>query len=171
MTKRLLAVPAALALAVVAAGCGGGSSTPAASSTTTPPASSTTPAASGTAPADPAAAKAEITANWEKFFDSHTPRAQAVALLEDGATLGAALDTAQKEREATKFDQKAKVKLIVFTSPTQANVTYDLMNGTQVVLPGASGQAVLVDSTWKVSKLTFCTLVTLGNNGKAPAGC
>ena len=42
---------------------------------------------------------------------------------------------------------------------------------TQVLLPAASGQAVLVDGTWRVSKSTFCTLVTLGNNNEPVEGC
>ena len=165
MTKRLLVLPAAVLAVAVVAGCGG-SSSPSASTT---PSTSTSP--SGNAPADPAAAKAAITANWQTFFDASTPPAQAVALLEDGDQLGAALQLAKQERAATKINQKAKVSGIVFTSATSATVTYDLLNGTTAVLPGATGTAVYVDGKWKVSKSTFCSLVTLGNNNKAPAGC
>ena len=48
---------------------------------------------------------------------------------------------------------------MTFTSPTTAQVTYKLLNGNQVLLPAATGQAVLVNGTWMVSKVTFCTLV------------
>lgn len=166
MTKRLLALPAALLAVAAVAGCGG-SSSPAAKTSPTPTSASPT----GTAPADPAAAKAEITANWEKFFDASTPRAQSVALLEDGAQLGQALKVAEQERVASKINQKAKVKAVVFTSPTGANITFALLNGTTPVLPSASGRAVFVDGTWKVSKVTFCTLVQLGAGGKPVPGC
>jgi hypothetical protein len=166
---------AALALvAVLAAACGGGSS---GGGGTTQPSSapssetSTTPAASANAPADPAAAKAEIERVWVKFFNSSTNQGVAKGLLEDGDNLGAALKLAQKEDKQTNLDRRAKVKLIKFFDATTANVTWILYNGTTKVLDNASGQAKLVDGQWKVSKLTFCTLVTLGNNQVAPKGC
>jgi hypothetical protein len=166
---------AALALvAVLAAACGGGSS---GGADTTPPSSapssqpSSAPAATANAPADPAAAKAEIKKVWVKFFNSGTPSAQAKSLLEDGDQLGAALKLAQKEDRQTHLDRRAKVKLIKFFDATTANVTWILFNKTTKLLDNASGQAKFVDGQWKVSKLTFCTLVTLGNNQVAPKGC
>ena len=164
---------AALALvAVLAAACGGSSSgggtTPSSAPTS---GTSATPSATATAPADPAAAKAEITQVWVKFFNSSTNQYVAKGLLEDGDQLGAALKLAQKEDKQTNLDRRAKVKLIKFFDATTANVTWILYNGTTKVLDNASGQAKLVDGHWKVSKLTFCTLVTLGNNQVAPKGC
>jgi hypothetical protein len=171
MTLRRFTAPAVVAalLTVVMTACGG-SSSPVASQTSSS-ASSSTPSAAGTAPADPSAAKAQITTTWEKFFDYTTPEAQATALLENGSSLGAALRLAKQERAQTHLRQKAQVKVITFTSPTQASVTYVLLNGTTPLLNNASGVAVYVDGSWKVSTQTFCSLVTLGNNGKAPAGC
>jgi hypothetical protein len=164
---------AALALvAVTAAACGGGSSGGGTTPSTAPTSqSSTTPAAAATAPADPAAAKAEITQVWVKFFNSSTAPAVAKGLLEDGDQLGAALKLAQKEDRQTHLDRRAKVKLIKFFDATTANVTWILFNGSTKLLDNASGQAKLVAGQWKVSKLTFCTLVTLGNNQVAPKGC
>ena len=163
---------AGLALvAVLAAACGGGSSggnTPPPSSAPTSGTSST-PAAAANAPADPAAAKAEITKNWEKFFSSATGTTAAVALLENGDQLGPALAKAQKEDKATGGQRSAQVNKVTFTSATQANVNYILHAGTTKL--NAAGVAVLQDGAWKVSQLTFCTLVILGNNQKPVKSC
>ena len=174
-TSRITLTPRAAALALVAllaAACGGSSS-----GGGTPPSSapssqtSTTPSAAATAPADPAAARAEIKKVWVKFFNSSTNQTVAKGLLEDGDQLGAALKLAKKEDRQTHLDRRAKVKVIKFFDATTANVTWVLYNGTTPLLNNASGQAKLVGSDWKVSKLTFCTLVTLGNNQISPTGC
>lgn len=159
------------ALAMTACGGSGGSSTPDAGATTPAEVVSTTPGSTSTAPADPAAAKAEIKTVWTTFFNSGTAQNKAAAILEDGDQLHGALKVAAQEDKKTKLDRRAKVQLIRFINPTTATVTWTLLNGTTPVLPNASGQAVLVDGKWKVSKLTFCTLVELGNNGKPVPGC
>lgn len=171
--RRQLAVAVPVAALLALAGCGG-SSSPSPSTSSTPPASTSSspaPAASASGPADPAAAKAEITSVWEKFFNSGTPLSEAKNLLEDGANLKAALLVAAREDRQTHLNRVAKVKLINFISPTTANVTWRLLNGTKPLLDNASGQAVLINGHWLVSKLTFCTLVELGNNGKPVPGC
>lgn len=164
----------ALALALVAvamAACGGGSSGGSAPPASQAPSSetSTTPAATATAPADPAAAKAEITTAWETFLSSKTSSADAVALLENGDQLGQALKKAQQEDKATGGNRSATVKKITFTSPTAATVNYILHAAGQVL--NSAGTAVLQDGKWKVSEVTFCTLVVLGNNEKPVKGC
>lgn len=173
MQTSTLRAAALVLVAVLAAACGGGSSGGASNQPSNEPssASSTTPAAVASAPADPAAAKAEIKKVWVKFFNSSTPPAEAKALLEDGDNLDAALKLAQKEDRQTNLDRRAKVKLIKFFDATTANVTWILFNKSTKLLDNASGQAKFVDGQWKVSKLTFCTLVTLGNNQVAPKGC
>ena len=173
MQTSSMKAAALILVAVFAAACGGGSSGGATAQPSDEPssASSTTPAAVATAPADPAAAKAEIKKVWVKFFNSSTNQTVAKGLLEDGDNLGAALKLAQKEDKQTNLDRRAKVKIIKFFDATTANVTWVLYNGTTPVLDNASGQAKFVDGQWKVSKLTFCTLVTLGNNQVAPKGC
>ena len=165
--KRFLAT-SAIITTLLAAGCGGGDSdgTPDGEPTG---ATSTTPAAVATGPADEAAAKAEITENWETFLKSGTPKATAVDLLENGDQLGAALKKAAQEDEATGGKRSATVKTIIFTSPTRANVTYELHAAGQVL--NSAGEAVLQDDVWKVSAATFCTLVVLGNGSRPVKGC
>jgi len=167
LPARAVAVAAGLLLIPLLAACGGSSS----NSASTTPTTSSTPAASGTAPADTTAATAEIKANWKTFFAYKTPRATAATLLEDGSTMTAALAKAVAEQATTHIKQGAEVTSVTFTSPTTAQVSYKLLNGNQVLLPAATGQAVLVDGTWRVSKATFCTLVTLGNNNQPVEGC
>ena len=157
-------------VAVAATACGGSSSGGGPGSSPTPAGgTSTTPAATGTAPADPTAAKAEITTAWETFLSSNTKPADAVALLENGDQLGQALKKARQEDKATGGKRSAKVKKITFTSPTNATVNYVLHAAGQVL--NAAGTAVLQGGKWKVSEVTFCTLVVLGNGSKPVAGC
>ena len=164
---RRAAVLAALPVLLVAAGCGGSSS--GGSGSTTPTTVSSTPAAEATAPADPAAARADITANWEKFFSSATDAAAAKALLENGDQLGPALKKAQQEDKSSGGTRSAKVTKITFTSATNARVDYKLHVGQTNL--NSAGMAVLQDGIWKVSKVTFCTLVELGNGQRPVASC
>jgi len=170
-TKHAWQGAAALALAALTlAGCGGGSSGGGTTPSSAPPAqSSSTPAAEATAPADAAAAKADITTTWETFFDSATDATEATALLENGDHLGPALKKAQQEDKATGGNRSAKVKKITFTSATQATVNYILHAGGTTL--NSAGVTVLQDGKWKVSQITFCTLVILGNDQKPVKSC
>jgi hypothetical protein len=169
MSLNLRAVALALIAATVTA-CGGSSSGGNPSTGQTPSGgTSSTPAAVATAPADEAAAKAEITTTWQTFLSSNTKPADAVALLENGDQLGAALKKARQEDRATGGKRSAKVTKITFTSATNANVNYVLHAAGQVL--NAAGTAVLQDGTWKVSEVTFCTLVVLGNGSRPVQGC
>jgi hypothetical protein len=163
-----------LATALALTACGGSSSggddvTP--GDSTAPSSDTTTAPAGGNEPADPEAAKAEITTVWTNFFHTGTDRADAVKLLENGENLGPALDKAEQEDKETGLVRRAKVTRISFLSPTTANITWTLYNKDTKLLANASGQAVYVDGEWKVSQLTFCTLVELGNDGKPVKSC
>jgi hypothetical protein len=160
---------AALALVALAAACGGSSSGGAPPASPAPQSSSTAATPAATAPADPAAAKAEITTNWEKFLSSSTSSAVARSLLEKGTSLGPALKKAAQEDKATGGARSARVTKITFTSATQANVNYILKAAGTTL--NAAGVAVLEGGTWKVSDITFCTLVVLGNNQRPVKGC
>jgi hypothetical protein len=172
---RAVRVPIGLALGLAVtlagAGCGGGSSTASGTSTPAQAPLSSAPSPTPTAPADQAAASAQIRANWATFFNTHTPQARAIALLQDAASLKAALTIAQQASAKTKAAETARVTGITFVSPTEANVTYVLSANGQPLLNNASGQAVLEGGVWKVSKLTFCSLVALANGGATAPGC
>ncbi|MEU8509989.1 hypothetical protein AB0C76_00185 [Kitasatospora sp. NPDC048722] len=127
--------------------------------------------ASGTAPADPAAAKAEVTANWEKFFDPATPVADKAKLLQNGDVLLPVLQGFSQDPRVGQV--QAQVSDVTFTDATHATVTYALSLQGTVVEPNASGQAVLDNGTWKVSRATLCGLLTqaAGASGTPIAGC
>lgn len=127
--------------------------------------------ASGTAPADPAAAKAEVTANWEKFFDPATPIADKARLLQNGDVLLPVLQGFSQDPRVGQV--QAKVSDVTFTDATDATVTYALSLQGTVVEPSASGQAVLDNGTWKVGRATLCGLLTqaAGASGTPIPGC
>ncbi|MFF2656151.1 hypothetical protein ACFVUH_02165 [Kitasatospora sp. NPDC058032] len=145
-----------------------GTMTATATETTTGTAS---PSPGATAPADPAAATTEITASWQKFFDPTTPIPEKAALLQNGDTLLPVLEGFAQDPRVGQV--QAKVTNVAFTSATEATVTYELSLQGSVVEPAATGQAVLDNGTWKVSRATLCGLLTqaAGATGTPIPGC
>ncbi len=174
LARRIALAPAlALALALTAAACGGGASasSPASSSSSAPasaPASSG--AASSSSPAGGnAAAVAQITANWEKFFNSDTPVAEKVTLLQDGNVFESAVNAFIDFPLASGL--RAKVTHVTLDSATTATVKYDLTANGQELLPGETGKAVLQGGTWKVGDASLCNLFKLIPGGTMPSAC
>jgi hypothetical protein len=167
---KKLPIALGLALAFAVAGCssgssggGGGTTTPPATTPTTPAATQSTAVPAATDAASQAAATKVIKTNWATFFKTSTPHATAVGMLQDGASLGPAVKDAAKIAKAGKTNESAKVKKVVFSPDgTSATVTYTLYGNGNPILKNTTGVAVLEDGQWKVSKITFCTLVGLG---------
>jgi hypothetical protein len=153
---------AAVLLLVPVAACSS-SKTSSSSTSSAPPAASASPSPSGTAPSDQAAATAQITQNWEKFFSPTTPLADKAALLQNGSQLSGALQGFSHDPRVSQV--QAKVSSVSFTSATTATVTYSLSLQGQTVLPNATGQAVLQNGTWVVADTTLCSLVALSASG------
>ncbi|MGN6472858.1 MAG: hypothetical protein ACTHK4_04290, partial [Mycobacteriales bacterium] len=149
------------------AGCSSSGSSAQVNSTSPP----TTPASTASGPADPAAAAAAVKANWTAFFGAGNHPAAAVKLLQNGSQLNTAIKIAAKAAKKQKVSESANVTNVAFTSATTATVTYNLLSHGQVLLPGATGTAVLVNGQWLVSQSTFCTLVGLAAGGKTIPGC
>ena len=114
-------------------------------------------------------AAAQITANWEKFFNSSTPLSQRVALLQNGSSFSSAIDSFSKLPLANGIG--AKVTGVTVTSATMATVTYSIVSGSTTLLGGQSGTAVLQDGTWKVGDASLCNLFKLIPGGSVPAAC
>jgi hypothetical protein len=152
--RVLLAV---LALFTVAA-CGGSSD------------SDSDAAASPSASVDTSAADtAAITKNWEVFFAGGGSVEQHIAVLEDGEKFRTEI-TAQSKDPANKA-LVAKVTNVKVDGET-AVVTYDLLGaGGAVLLGGSTGAAVKVGEEWKVSKKTYCQLISLQDPSTPHAGC
>ncbi|MFJ9828100.1 hypothetical protein ACIRSU_27610 [Streptomyces sp. NPDC101160] len=166
LTRRAAAFGAAavLVLTPVVAGCSDNSGNNSSPSQVTP----TTSPTMTDQPLDPVAAKAQITKNWTAFFDPKTPPDQRIKLLENGQKMAPVLGAFAGNKNAAATS--VKVTQISFTSPTGANVTYDLLVAGNTALPHAKGTAVLQDNTWKVSEKTLCGLVQLSGTNQVP-GC
>ena len=176
LARRIALAPTlALALALTVAACSSSSSTSASTSTSSTPAASS-PAATGSsaAPSSPgagssSAAVAEITTNWEKFFNSSTPTAERVALLQNGSRFASAIKAFSSLPLANGIG--AKVTAVTLTSATTATVTYNITAGGTALLSNQSGTAVYQDGVWKVGSPSLCGLFKLIPGGTVPSAC
>ena len=167
LARRIILAPTlALALALTVAACSS-------SSTTSAPAASSS-APSSSAPSSPStgsssAAVAQITANWEKFFNASTSATEKAALLQNGTKFTAAISAFAKMPLASGIG--AKVTAVTVNSATSATVTYDITSGGTSLLSGQHGTAVYQDGTWKVGDASLCGLFKLIPGGTVPSAC
>jgi hypothetical protein len=167
-----IAALAVLAMTVAACGSSGGSS-----SGSSPSASASGPASSAASSAAPSASSgggsaadvSQIKANWVAFFNPKTPVAKRVSLLQNGSTF-ASIIRAQAS-SALASSATSSVAAVTVESPTQAKVTYSILVGGTAALKNQPGVAVKEGGVWKVGDQSFCALLTLENNGKAPTAC
>jgi cytoskeletal protein RodZ len=174
LARRITVLALGPALAVAVAACSSSSSTSAATSPSSSAASSpaaSAPAASSSAPASTSSsgAAAQITANWEKFFNASTTPAQKAALLQNGSKFTSAISAFAQLPLASGIG--AKVTKVVVTSSTEATVTYNIVAGGASLLSGKTGTSVYQDGTWKVGDASLCELFTLIPGGSVPAAC
>jgi hypothetical protein len=159
LARRIILAPAlALALAAAVAACSGSGSTSSASSA---------PASSAPASSSTSNAAAEITANWEKFFNSSTPTSQRVALLQNGSVFAAAISSLSHLVSGLG----ATVTGVTVNSPTSATVNYNLTASGSSLLSGQTGQAVYENGVWKVGDASLCALLKLAPGAKLPSAC
>ena len=170
---RLYLVPAlglVFALAITACSSSGSSSS---STATSAPAATTTSAATATSSAPAGgSAVAEITTNWEAFFNPATPNAKRILLLENGAQFAPAIRAFSASPLASAVS--SKVDSVAVTSSTKANVKYDLTAAGTAVATGQTGTSVLQNGVWKVGDEVFCGLLKEGAsllNISVPAAC
>jgi hypothetical protein len=170
VARRIILAPVlGLALALAVAACSSSSSSSSSSAAASSAPASSAPASSAPASSGNSAAVAQITANWEKFFNASTPLSQRVALLQNGSSFSSAIDSFSKLPLAGGLG--AKVTGVTVTSPTMATVTYSLVSGSTTLLGGQSGTAVNQDGTWKVGDASLCNLFKLIPGGSVPAAC
>jgi hypothetical protein len=175
--RRILLAPAlSLALAAAITACSSSSSsssssTPVASSAPATTASAAAPASSSSGGGS-AATVAAIKTNWEAFFNSSTPTAKRVQLLENGPQFAAAITAFSASPLASAVS--SKVDSVTLTSSSKANVKYDLTAAGTAVATGQTGSSVLQNGVWKVGDEVFCGLLKQGAsllNIKVPAAC
>jgi hypothetical protein len=179
LLARRIAVPAlGLALAATMAACSSSGSSTTASPSSAPPASSaasspadsgSTPSLGSTAGAASGDAKAQITSDWEAFFDGKTSAAKKISLLQNGQKFASVINAQAGSGLAASAG--AKVTAVTVISPAMATVKYDItLNGT-TALANQTGTAVYEDGMWKVGDVSFCQLLKIENAGTAPSVC
>ena len=172
VARRIILAPAlalALALAVAACSSSSSSSSSSASSSSAPASSAPASSAPASSASGSSAAVAEITANWEKFFNFGTPTSERVALLQNGSAFSSAISALSKIPLASGIG--AKVTSVTVNSATSATVNYNLVSGSSTLLSGQTGKAVYEDGTWKVGDASLCSLFKLVPGGTVPAAC
>jgi hypothetical protein len=172
VARRIILAPAlalALALAVAACSSSSSSSSSSASSSSAPASSAPASSAPASSASGSSAAVAEITANWEKFFNFGTPTSERVALLQNGSAFSSAISALSKIPLASGIG--AKVTSVTVNSATSATVNYNLVSGSSTLLGGQTGTAVYEDGTWKVGDASLCGLFKLVPGGTVPSAC
>lgn len=157
------------ALAITACSSSGSSSS---STATSAPAATTSAATASSSAAAGGSAAAQITANWEAFFNPATPNSKRVQLLENGSEFASAINAFSASPLAQQVS--SKVDSVSVTSATKANVKYDLTAAGTAVATGQTGTSVLQDGVWKVGDEVFCGLLKQGAsllNISVPAAC
>lgn len=169
LARRMAAPALGLALAATMAACSSSSTSSATGSGSSAPAS-TSASATASSAASGSAAVAQITANWEKFFDASTPTADKVKLLQNGTVFEPAIKAFASFPLASGIT--AKVTSVTINSATKAAVTFNLTAaGGSALLSGQKGVAVYQDGTWKVGDASLCGLFRLIPGGTIPAAC
>jgi hypothetical protein len=176
LTRRIMALALGPALAVTVAACSS-SSTSAATSPSSSAASAPVPSQASAPVGSPSAvasssssgAVAEITANWEAFFDGKTSAAKKISLLENGSTFAAIINAQAGSGLASSAG--AKVTAVVVKSATSATVSYDVTLSGATALSNQTGTSVYQGGIWKVGDVSFCQLLKLENSGTAPSAC
>jgi hypothetical protein len=177
LARRIAAPALGLALAATMAACSSSGSSAPASPSSTPPASSaasspatgTSAAASSPGQAASGDAKAQITTNWQAFFDGKTSAATKISLLENGQKFASIINAQAGSGIAASAG--AKVHTVMVNSPAQATVRYDITLNGATALGNQTGTAVYQDGMWKVGDVSFCQLLKIENGGSAPSVC
>jgi purine-cytosine permease-like protein len=170
VARRIILAPAlALTLAAAVAACSSSSSPSSSSSTgaTSAPASSAPASSAPASSSGNSAAVAQITANWEKFFNSSTPNSERVTLLQNGSAFSGAMSSLISLAPGLG----ATVTNVTVNSATSATVKYNLTAGGTSLLPNQTGQALLENGVWKVGDASLCSLIKLVPGGSVPAAC
>jgi hypothetical protein len=174
-TARRFYLAPALGLVLVTAmsACSSGSSSSSSSTATTAPSTSAPATSSSPAASGSSSAVAEITTNWNTFFNSATPNSKRVQLLQNGSQFTSAISAFASSPLAAAVT--SKVVSVTVTSATAAKVKYDLSALGTTVASGATGTSVLQNGTWKVGDDVFCGLLTQAKSAgltvPVPAAC
>jgi hypothetical protein len=126
--------------------------------------------APGGQPDDPVAARAAIERTFLIAYDGGLGDTQEKRnLVEDSESLVGVMDEIRNGPYASQVSQgTAQVREIVFVSPTEATVRYDILVGGATNFADRVGRAVLIDGTWKIARSTVCTDISLAGASCPP---
>ena len=165
---RVFLVVVLAAVAAVTACSSSGSTKPGSSASAKPTTAAPTTASPSSGGAT-SAAVTQIKTNWETFFNPKTPVAQRVNLLQNGSAFASIIKAQAGSPLASSAT--STVSAVTVESSSQAKVTYSILVGGSPALKNQPGVSVFQDGIWKVGDQSFCALLTLENNGKAPSAC
>ena len=168
-TRVFLIVVLAAVAAVTACSSSGSAKPGGSASTSAAPTTAAPTTASPSSGGSTSAAVAQIKTNWVTFFNPKTPVTQRVNLLQNGSAFASIIKAQAGSPLASSAT--STVSAVTVESSTHANVTYSILVGGAPALKDQPGVAVFQDGIWKVGDQSFCALLTLENNGKAPSAC
>jgi hypothetical protein len=108
-----------------------------------------------------------IEANMKTFFAANTTMQQREALLQNGSQFAQVMQGEFAQLNSQK--PSVVINSISYPNSTTAKVNYTVDLNGQPVLKDQSGEALLINNTWKVSDSTLCELLNMG--GQAPSIC
>jgi hypothetical protein len=175
--KRIAAIT--ITLALVAAACGSatdatadtaaeaplGTTTLATTTTTHPPTTTSNSPATTTTMTDATteADREAISHAYEIVFSSETSYEDKVPYLEDPDGLEETVLEYQKAGESMGGVSLAATKITV--DEAVAEVIYDFLFAGTPTYPNLTGDAVLVDGTWMITRVMFCSIMTSARVG------
>jgi hypothetical protein len=127
--------------------------------------------APGEQPADSGAAKAEIEQAFATAYNGGLGSDdEKRAVVQDSESLKPVMEQIRNGAFAQQVkDATAHVTEVVFTSPTEAAVRYDINIANYTDFTGRIGKALLIDGHWKVARVTVCADISLaGGNCPTP---
>ncbi len=109
----------------------------------------------------------EIKANFTTFFAKNTSLNEREMLLQSGTKFAQPMQS--EFQQLGTQNPSISINSVVFKTNTSADVNYTINLDGQPVLKNQTGEALLINNTWKVSDSTLCQLFSLG--GKTPSVC
>jgi hypothetical protein len=171
--RRAAAVLIGALLALAATACSSSAGKAGSSSSSSQPVATSTAASTSAAVSTPsspqltAADIAAITKAYTTFFNTNSPLAASMAVLQDGPAFKDAL--VQQAKSPAAQGTTATVSKVTAQTANTAVVTFTIIIKGSPVLKDTPGFAVREKGAWKVAGGTFCGLLTL--NGGAPPVC
>lgn len=125
----------------------------------------------GEQPGNAAAAKAEVERAFATAYNGGLGSDdEKRAVVQDSDALRAVIEEIRNGTFAQQVkDATAVVTEVVFTSPTEAAVRYDINVANYTNFTDRIGRAVLIDGHWKVARVTVCADISLAGGSCPPA--